>query len=132
MDDSWHSGAQNSVLSPLCRGPLATFWAVDSLLGQWFCGVHSLGPRPPTGCWFTHATSVLPSASVFFLLFLVNPLPSLIAKAPLREQAGGREDPIIPRNVSTASPSLSPSPRRAEVTRLEAWTQDRGHSWGVN
>lgn len=75
--------------------------------------------------------SFLPSVSVLFLLFLVNPLSSLIAKAPLREQAGSGEDPVIPRTVSSASPSLPPSPRLAEVTRLEAWTQDTGHGWGL-
>lgn len=76
--------------------------------------------------------SFLPSACVFFLLFLVNPLSPAIAKASLREQAVGGGDPIIPQNVSAASASLPPSPHPAEITRHEAWTMDTGHSWGLN
>lgn len=105
-------------------------WAVDSLVGHWLHGVRSLAPTHPLGV-DSHAMSFLPSVSVFFLLFLVNPLSSLIAKAPLREQSGSGEDPVIPQTVSTASPSSTPSPRLAEVTRFEAWIQDTGHSWGL-
>ena len=64
---------------------------------------------------------LLPSACIFFfLLFLVNPLPSLIAKGPLRDWRVGWGDPFIPQNVSVASSSLPPSPRklRSLGTRL--------------
>lgn len=70
----------------------------------------------------------------FLLPFFCKPTASLIAKASFREQAesqGGR-DPIIPQNVSAASPFLLPAPRLADVTRHEVWIKDSGHSWGFN